>query len=68
MNWWPCSAKQDVDWSLRRLCELGVAHEVHPNLATDDDTVDLVKRLDALVQELEPGRRECHLALATWLP
>jgi tRNA nucleotidyltransferase (CCA-adding enzyme) len=42
----------DIDWSLHRLSELGVAHEVHPKLATDDDTLLLVKRLDELVQQL----------------
>jgi tRNA nucleotidyltransferase (CCA-adding enzyme) len=48
-------SEQDVDWSLRRLCELGVAHAVHPKLATDDETVQLVNRLDALVNDLDIG-------------
>ncbi len=45
-------SEDDVAWSLQRLFELGVAHEVHPKLATDTDTVDLVTRLDVLVRDL----------------
>ncbi len=45
-------SEQDVSWSLKRLCELGVAQEVHPNLATDDATITLVTRVDSLVEEL----------------
>jgi tRNA nucleotidyltransferase (CCA-adding enzyme) len=48
-------SEENVDWSLRRLCELGVAHEVHPKLATDDETVQLVGWLDRLVQEFALG-------------
>jgi tRNA nucleotidyltransferase (CCA-adding enzyme) len=42
----------DVDWTLGRLFELGVAREVHPKLATGAKTVALVQKLDALVAEL----------------
>jgi tRNA nucleotidyltransferase (CCA-adding enzyme) len=42
----------DIEWTLGRLFELGVAREVHPKLATGAKTVALVKRLDALVGEL----------------
>lgn len=45
-------SEQDVDWTLRRLYELGVAREVHPKLATGPKTAALVKRIDALVGEL----------------
>ena len=47
--------EQDVDWSLSRLFELGVAKQVHPKLATGVRTVDLIHRLDALVKELALG-------------
>jgi tRNA nucleotidyltransferase (CCA-adding enzyme) len=47
--------EQDVDWSLGRLFELGVAKQVHPRLATGVRTVALIHRLDALVQELDLG-------------
>ena len=42
----------DIEWTLGRLFELGVAREVHPKLATGAKTVALVQRLDALVGEL----------------
>ncbi len=42
----------DIEWTLGRLFELGVAREVHPKLATGIKTVALVKKLDALVVEL----------------
>jgi tRNA nucleotidyltransferase (CCA-adding enzyme) len=42
----------DVEWTLGRLFELGVAREVHPKLATGTKTVTLVKTLDSLVEEL----------------
>ncbi len=42
----------DVEWTLGRLFELGVAREVHPKLATGTKTVALVKKLDRLVAEL----------------
>ncbi len=45
-------SESDVEWTLGRLFELGVAHEVHPKLATGSKTVVLVKRLDSLVTEL----------------
>jgi tRNA nucleotidyltransferase (CCA-adding enzyme) len=45
-------SEADVEWTLGRLFELGVAHEVHPKLATGQKTATLVKRLDALVTEL----------------
>ena len=41
----------DVDWTLQRLFELGVARQVHPKLATGERTVDLIARLDVLVRE-----------------
>jgi tRNA nucleotidyltransferase (CCA-adding enzyme) len=41
----------DVEWTLGRLFELGVAREVHPKLATGTKTVALVKTLDRLVAE-----------------
>jgi tRNA nucleotidyltransferase (CCA-adding enzyme) len=48
-------SEQDVEWTLGRLFELGVAREVHPKLATGSKTAALVKRLDALVEELGLG-------------
>jgi len=42
----------DIEWTLGRLFELGVAREVHPKLATGVKTVALVKKLDSLVAEL----------------
>ncbi len=45
--------ESDVEWTLNRLYELGVAKEVHPKLATGAKTVGLVKRIDSLVQELD---------------
>ncbi|HZJ03597.1 MAG TPA: hypothetical protein VFE20_08015, partial [Thermoleophilia bacterium] len=41
----------DVDWTLGRLYELGVARQVHPKLATGEKTVELIHALDALVEE-----------------
>jgi tRNA nucleotidyltransferase (CCA-adding enzyme) len=48
----PLLSEEDVEWTLSRLFELGVAKEVHPKLATGQKTVALVHRLDSLVQEL----------------
>ncbi len=44
--------EEDVEWTLGRLYELGVAREVHPKLATGAKTAAIVKRLDSLVKEL----------------
>jgi len=48
----PLLGETDVEWTLGRLFELGVAREVHPKLATGAKTVALVKKLDSLVVEL----------------
>lgn len=45
-------SESDVEWTLGRLFELGVAREVHPKLATGAKTAALVKRINALVAEL----------------
>ncbi len=45
-------SETDVEWTLGRLFELGVAREVHPKLATGIKTATLVRRIDALVEEL----------------
>jgi tRNA nucleotidyltransferase (CCA-adding enzyme) len=45
-------SERDIEWTLGRLYELGVAHEVHPKLATGANSVQLVKKLDGLVTEL----------------
>ncbi len=45
-------SEEDIEWSLRRLCDLGVASEVHPKLATDNDTVAMVRKIDRLVDTL----------------
>ena len=58
-------SEENVEWTLERLCELGVAHEVHPKLATGADTVDLVKRLDALGRRAGPGGGGRDLAAAS---
>ena len=44
--------ERDVDWTLHRLFELGVARQVHPKLATGEKTVALIHRLDELAREL----------------
>jgi len=44
--------EEDIEWTLGRLFELGVAREVHPKLATGTKTVALVKELDSLVSEI----------------
>lgn len=49
----PLLSEEDVDWTLSRLFELGVAREVHPKLATGEKTVALVHRMDSLVAELD---------------
>lgn len=43
----------DVEWTLSRLFELGVAKEVHPKLATGAKTIALVGRLDDLALTLD---------------
>ncbi|HZK49701.1 MAG TPA: CBS domain-containing protein [Thermoleophilia bacterium] len=43
--------EKDVDWTLARLFELGVARQVHPKLATGERTVRLIQVLDGLVEE-----------------
>jgi tRNA nucleotidyltransferase (CCA-adding enzyme) len=48
-------SERDVEWSLLRLHELGVAKQVHPKLATGERTVELVRRLTGLVRELGLG-------------
>jgi tRNA nucleotidyltransferase (CCA-adding enzyme) len=48
----PLLNEGDVEWTLGRLFELGVAREVHPKLATGAKTIALVRRLDALVADL----------------
>ncbi|MBN1321789.1 MAG: CBS domain-containing protein [Thermoleophilia bacterium] len=47
--------EEDVEWTLGRLFELGVAREVHPKLATGTKTATLVRRIDSLVAELGVG-------------
>ena len=58
----PLLSESDVEWTLGRLFELGVAREVHPKLATGVKTIALVKRLDQLVDGAGPGRRGGKLA------
>ncbi len=48
----PLLSESDVEWTLGRLFDLGVAREVHPKLATGAKTITLVKRMDHLVTEL----------------
>jgi tRNA nucleotidyltransferase (CCA-adding enzyme) len=45
-------SEADVEWTLGRLFELGVARQVHRQLATDTTTAALVRRLDSLVHEM----------------
>jgi len=45
-------SEADVEWTLGRLYELGVARQVHPKLATGTKTAALVHRVDTLVKEL----------------
>jgi tRNA nucleotidyltransferase (CCA-adding enzyme) len=42
----------DVEWTLGRLFELGVARQVHPKLASGERTVALISEVDRLVREL----------------
>ena len=58
----PLLSEADVEWTLGRLFELGVAREVHPKLATGTKTVALVRKLDALVEELGLQGRSGKLA------
>jgi tRNA nucleotidyltransferase (CCA-adding enzyme) len=46
-------SEEDIEWTLGRLFELGVAREIHPKLATGARTAKLVNRIDSLVDELE---------------
>lgn len=46
-------SEADVDWTLQRLYELGVAREVHPKLATGEKTVELIHALDDVVEEFD---------------
>jgi tRNA nucleotidyltransferase (CCA-adding enzyme) len=45
-------SEEDVQWTLGRLFELGVAREVHRKLATGVKTAALVKTLDDLVADM----------------
>ncbi|MHB9148834.1 MAG: CBS domain-containing protein [Thermoleophilia bacterium] len=54
-------SEADVDWTLQRLYELGVAREVHPKLATGEKTVELIHTLDAVVEEFDVAAE-----VATW--
>jgi tRNA nucleotidyltransferase (CCA-adding enzyme) len=44
--------EEDIEWTLGRLFELGVAREVHPKLATGTKTVALVRELDSLISNM----------------
>jgi len=48
----PLFSEPNVQWTLKRLFELGVAREVHPKLATGEKTVALIVNLDSLVKEM----------------
>jgi tRNA nucleotidyltransferase (CCA-adding enzyme) len=54
-------SERDVEWSLLRLHELGVARQVHPKLATGEPTRQMVRRLDALV-----GSLHLHREVVPW--
>lgn len=62
-------SEHDVDWTLRRLSELGAAQQVHPRLATGKGTRELIKKLDELVDDLtmedEVTRWRLRLAAVT---
>jgi tRNA nucleotidyltransferase (CCA-adding enzyme) len=45
-------SEENVAWTVGRLCELGVAREVHPRLATGEDTVALMNAIARLVAEM----------------
>jgi tRNA nucleotidyltransferase (CCA-adding enzyme) len=45
-------SEENVGWTVGRLCELGVAREVHPKLATGADTVALIHSLARLLEEM----------------
>ncbi len=48
--------ERDLDWSLERLFDLGVAREVHPRLATGERTLALTHEADRLTGQLELRR------------
>ena len=49
----PLLSEADVEWTLSRLYELGVAREVHRKLATGIKTAALVREIDRVVDELD---------------
>ena len=61
----------EVDHSIRRLAELGADRAVHPHLAADEETIELLRRLRALNAEFGlavPAWRLGLAALARKLP
>ena len=51
--------EEDAGTSIRRLAELGVDRAIHPHLAADEGTVELLDRLRALNSEF-------HLGIPAW--
>jgi tRNA nucleotidyltransferase (CCA-adding enzyme) len=56
--------EERVSDAVRRLGELGLAHAIHPHLATDDETVALLERVDALRERHAPEAPAWRLRLA----
>ena len=54
----------DVDWTLGRLYELGVARQVHPKLATGERTMELIHSAGRPRRGVRSRRRRGHLATA----
>jgi tRNA nucleotidyltransferase (CCA-adding enzyme) len=64
-------SEDEVGDAVVRLGELGLAHAIHPHLATDAETVALLREVDALCERYAPGgpRWQARLAvLARRLP
>jgi tRNA nucleotidyltransferase (CCA-adding enzyme) len=64
-------SEESVSESIRRLAEIGLASSIHPHLATDERTIELIERLDDLRRRFardEPAWRLRLAALVRRLP
>ena len=56
--------EEHVGDSILRLAELGLERSIHPHLAADQETVDLIEELDRLRERYAPDRPRWRLRLA----
>jgi tRNA nucleotidyltransferase (CCA-adding enzyme) len=56
--------EREIGHSIRRLAELHAAHAVHPRLAADEETIELIDRLRSLNDEFALGIPAWRLGLA----